>query len=162
MRQYPSLVNGIGVTKIEAIHIDMKNVHPGTQRQALAPFHHMGLLKAGVESLKEERVIDGPLRPEHYMQGAVEMNNCPIPMMEQFLMPFMPKEGYMEDEELNKAGPIWIRNANNVSTEEDGKFCKSLTNNGEGHPAVKHFSVKGQQEFGALLFIPNNTHFKSK
>ena len=56
---------------------------------------------------------------------------------------------------MNKMKPIWMRNPREVKDEEYAEFYKSTFKAWDEVAAHTHFSLEGQVEFRALLFVPS-------
>ena len=55
---------------------------------------------------------------------------------------------------INKQKPIWMRTPEDVTPEEYESFYKVLSSDWNSHIAVKHFSMDGQLQYRAILYVP--------
>lgn len=61
--------------------------------------------------------------------------------------------------QLNNQPPIWLRKPEDVTKDEYDAFYKAISNDWDAPMIQKHFSVDGQIQFKALLYIPKRAAF---
>jgi len=66
---------------------------------------------------------------------------------------------FLNEERLNEKKALWSRNPDEVTEEEYNEFYKHITGDHQEPLAHVHFSMEGQINFSAVLFIPKKTQF---
>ena len=63
----------------------------------------------------------------------------------------------MGEDRVNQDTALWLRNPNEITSEEYKEFYKSFTNNFDDPLCTIHLNAEGPLNFNALLFVPKNS-----
>ena len=64
-----------------------------------------------------------------------------------------------EDEVVNKASALWVRNKNDIEEHEYQSFYQQITHDNDAPMLWSHTRVEGKHEYIALLYIPSHAPF---
>uniref|UniRef100_M1A4X5 Heat shock protein 90 n=1 Tax=Solanum tuberosum TaxID=4113 RepID=M1A4X5_SOLTU len=125
-----------------------------------SPLHEMSMVELQLEYLEERRIKDLVKKHSEFISyGRRRQLRRRLAMMKT-----RKEEEGDEDKEKDKKKKIkdeWelINKQKPRKPEESYSFYKSLTNDWEDPLHWKHFSVEGQLEFRAILFVPKRAPF---
>ncbi|MCO5577246.1 hypothetical protein L7F22_031073 [Adiantum nelumboides] len=117
-------------------------------------------LRLQLEYLQERRLKD--LVKKHSKFISYPIYGLRKPQRKKLKMTMKKKKKRKKKKGLlvNKQKPIWKRKPEEITKEEYSSFYKSLiTNDWEEHLVVKHFSVEGQLELKAVMFVSKRSPF---